>query len=93
MKVYLQEPTFGSRRGIFRAEIKAEDGYGDYGIGYYYGWAFKIEDAVQCAGTFGQLTPDDLDDGDADRLAEAMNDFFDGLVPNRRLIPRCRWGV
>ncbi len=93
MKVYLQEPTSPNCRGIYRAEVEDPDGWGDHGLGHFFGWGFTPAAAEECATSYGPVAGRDAEDDVEDaRLCEAMNDFYDGLVPNRRLIPRIRWG-
>lgn len=92
MKIYLQEPTAPGRRGIYRAEVIAPDGYGDYGLGYYYGWGYTPAAAEGCTRDYGsvtEVTPDEAEDA---RLYEARDDFYDGLAPNRR-VTISRWAV
>ncbi|WP_288582000.1 hypothetical protein [uncultured Methylobacterium sp.] len=94
MKIYLQETSTPGRRGIFRAEVTASDGYGDYGLGYYCGWGFTPAAAEECALSYGPVAGRDACDDDEDgRLHDACNDFYDGLVPGRRLVPRIRWAA
>ncbi|MGF3028102.1 hypothetical protein ACQVP2_35605 [Methylobacterium aquaticum] len=92
MKIYLQEPTVPGRRGIYRAEVVAPDSYGDYGLGQYFGWGYTPAAAEHCALNYGLITEEVADDTEDARLSEAMNDFYDGLAPNRR-VAISRWAV
>ena len=92
MKIYLQEPTTPNSRGIYRAEVVDPDGWGDHGLGHFYGWGFTPAGAEECALSYGPVAGRDArDDAEDGRLHDACNDFYDGLVLDWRLIPRTRW--